>query len=132
MRQERSLEELISQGFQYIKWKGRSTYLVDCNNIVFGVIASPPSRPDYHDAADRVFEKVMMLSECLLPASVYCWGNFPVINFGIHHRLGLKAPVNLQLNKHDKGITEELTEDEDFQRLCTFQSGKFCKSSSVF
>ena len=131
MRRERRLEELISQGFQYIRWEGHSTYLVDCNNIVFGVIASPPSGPDYCDTAGRVFGKVMKLSERLLPASVHRRGNFPVINFGIHHGLGLKAPVNLQLNKRDKGIAEELTEDGDFQRLCTFQSGKkFCESSS--
>ena len=108
IRRPRSVEELLSQGFQYIGWEGRSIYIVDCNNIVFAVIAAPPSQSDYSLSAERAFQQIMLLSQRLPVPAVHRRGAYPVLNLGIHHGIGLKQPVNLKLNKRDRGIAEEL------------------------
>ena len=124
MSRARSVEELVSQGFQYIKWEGCSVYAVDRNNIVFAVIAAPPSKPDYSLAAERVFQHIMLLSQRLPVPAAHRRGTFPAINLGVHRGIGLQQPANLRLNGRECEIAEELLQDPDFQRLCTFQSGE--------
>ena len=124
MSRPRSMEELLRQGFQYVQWEGGSVYAVDRNNIVFVVIAAPPPKPDYSLAAERVFQHIMLLSERLpIPPAHRC-GAFPIINLGVHHGIGSQQPVNLRLNERDCDVAEELLQNPDFQRLCTFQSGQ--------
>ena len=131
MKRPRNVEELVSQGFQYIKWEGKSLYLIDSCNIVFAVIAAPPSKQDYASAAQQAYELAMRLS-AKVTSSPHRRGDFPAINCGVHHGIGLQAPVNLKLRKSECDVLEELLGDPGFQRLCVFQSGKPTLIFSVF
>ena len=124
MKRERSVEELVAAGFMYVPWQGKSTYFVDCNNYVFAAVAAAPQKGNYAAAAERLFDHISTLSLCLPAAKPHRRGDFPVLNFGIHHGQGLQEPFNISLSDDASKIVEELSEDADFQRLCGFQSGK--------
>lgn len=124
MKHERSITELVAAGFTYVPWQAKSTYFVDRDNMVFAAVAAPPQKGNFIAAADRLFDHISTLSLRLPVPKLHRRGNFPALNFGVHHGQGLKEPFNISLTDDASDVVEEVLQDADFQRLSTFQSGE--------
>ena len=118
--------DLLAEGYQYIRWTGEPITLLDAHYRLFACFTGCPDDPSYSDAANRAFDLVMELSSSVSTSGTHRRGAFPVINFGLHHGQGLKAPQPIKLNQTAASVVNRLVSSPDVQRLAHFDSGKIC------
>lgn len=101
--------------------------LLDRSDRIYSVLVGQPRGGAYLDAACRCHRAILEEGrrEHFEPEEQqHRRGNFPAINIGITHGMGLPVPTNL-VNEGHREMVERLLADADIKRLATFASGAF-------
>jgi hypothetical protein len=121
-----SLDELLAEGFELVKWDGRGARpILDRNGVVIAALVGSPSDEGWQKVHEEAFELLQQnLPKCEFTEedTNHRRGQFGVLNAGISFGGGQQVPGNLSHNDAQKEVLRELCESSSFTRLAGFAS----------
>ncbi|KAK7023266.1 hypothetical protein R3P38DRAFT_3195291 [Favolaschia claudopus] len=127
-KKRHSLKEMISLGFQLVKWDGITPRpLVDSCGRIFAVLAGQPVLNGYGLAVSRAYNLMKSLgSASQFPAAMrkHRRGLFAAVNVGLTMGKGQPEPTWLDGGDYS-ALAEQLIQNEDIQRMASFASYAF-------
>ncbi|KAJ7803081.1 hypothetical protein B0H14DRAFT_3487824 [Mycena olivaceomarginata] len=127
-KKRRSLAELISLGFQLVRWDGITARpLVDNAGRIFAVLAGQPDNDRWRRAVSRAYGFIKaegMGADFPAAMRKHRRGLFAAINIGLGYGKGQRLPTWMD-NKQHTPMVNRLLAHPDVNRLANFASSAF-------
>ncbi|KAK7023499.1 hypothetical protein VNI00_016717 [Paramarasmius palmivorus] len=131
VEKEYDLQDLLKMGFQHEEWDGYTSKPIVVNDdLIIGVLAGQPRRPDYKRDADGVHDLLMQKGrehglQVRGEEEDNKRGDFPARRRGYTMGMGSSQPVVLDNGVDINNLLTELVQDQRLVRLNGYQNGAF-------
>ncbi|KAF9061976.1 hypothetical protein BDP27DRAFT_1234242 [Rhodocollybia butyracea] len=123
------LADLLAQGFEYVKWDGRTpTPVIDRLGRIVAVLAGQPEDPTYSNELMQAYNLMEARGNAYgigsSASQPHKRGHFSAYNCGTTMGMGNRFPVFMN-PKAKRPLIQELLDAKPFQRMASYQSRTF-------